>query len=276
MRLLFTCLIAVLFLVNCSGGNQASGPEGIWRLSAVDPIKKSSESFSQIAETNGLVAEGYLLCLFDDRQVTEIAGPALYRTGTWNKGEQKHALEVSYPGKTKEYFRYSIEKNEQGRELLTLDNQLRNLRYTFVRDGEKLPDAREEPFHPDNNKWRLKPAAAEDSVQLRARLLNYVRHVALILKAADDRKQNVVAFGQSQGPIKIYNGGIGIYPFHIVPETWKKTFYDSEQALAAYKLYQQYLAEGSYQGAATGNWIKDDLSILLTIYAGMERKPGRP
>jgi hypothetical protein len=271
MRPLFIGLLSILFLTGCSSSDEAKDANGIWRLSEVNPLKKSGNSFSDLAESSRLVAEGYLLGIFDDGQITEMAGSDRYRAGTWSKGDKKRSIEVSYPGKTKEYFSYTIEKNEQGRELLTMKNELRNLQFSFVRDGAKLPDAKDEPFHPDNNRWRQKAASEEDSAQLRERLLNYIRHVSLILKAADERKQDIVAFGQSQGPIKIYNGGIGIYPFDIVPDSWKNTFYSGDQALTAYRIYQQYLAEGSFQGAATGNWIKDDLAILLSIYSGMKQ-----
>lgn len=56
------------------------------------------------------------------------------------------------------------------------------------------------------------------------RLTNNIKHVALILKTAKEDKLPVASFQFSQGPVKIYNGGIGIHPLAFVPQSWKAVF----------------------------------------------------
>ncbi len=78
-----------------------------------------------------------------------------------------------------------------------------------------------------------------------------------------------MSFEYSQGPIKIYNGGIGIHPYDIVPQSWKDSFYNEEEAITTYRLYESYLRKNDYRGGGTGNWVEDDYNILLSIYAGL-------
>jgi hypothetical protein len=98
-------------------------------------------------------------------------------------------------------------------------------------------------------------------------MAGYIKHLALILKAATERKQNIVVFQYSRGPVKIYDGAIGIYPYSIVPLEWKETFFHDTSALEAHSLFRTYLNKTDYNGASTGNWIEDDYNILLSIYA---------
>lgn len=114
-----------------------------------------------------------------------------------------------------------------------------------------------------------KPKAAEDSTQQLNRLTNYIKHVALVLKSAKEDKQPVVSFQFSQGPVKIYNGGIGIHPFALVAESWKAGFYNGTEARSAYDIYRNYLQKSSYNGAGTGDWVEDDYTILLSMYADL-------
>jgi hypothetical protein len=91
-------------------------------------------------------------------------------------------------------------------------------------------------------------------------------HLAFLLKAASERKLNVVSFRNSLGMIKIYDGGIGVHPKDIVPQSWKNTFFDEAQAFVAYENFAAYLYTKRYKGKSTGNWVVDDSNILLSIY----------
>lgn len=102
-------------------------------------------------------------------------------------------------------------------------------------------------------------------------MAGYIKHLALLLKASKERKEDVVSFGFSLGPVKIYNGAIGIYPYDIVPQEWKNSFYNDSTALAAYSIFNNYLKTTSYKGAGVGEWIEDDYNILLSIYADFNK-----
>ena len=156
--------------------------------------------------------------------------------------------------------------------MLTLSDKEKNLAFKFIRQPGILADIKSDPFYADNNQWRMRPSHREDSMAITARLTNYFKHLALVLKAAKDNKQDVVSFQFSQGPVKIYNGGIGIHPYSIIPANWKNTFYDEKDAYVAYRIFEKYLeTSGSYKGAASGDWVQDDYNILLVIYSDISQ-----
>ena len=139
------------------------------------------------------------------------------------------------------------------------------LKYRKITEPLKL--YRDDPFYKANNQWRAKPSMPESTQELTRRMAGYFKHLALVLKAAKDRKQDIVSFAFSKGPVKIYNGGIGLYPYELVPEEWKNSFYNDSSARAAYSLYENYLRTTSYKGAGIGDWVEDDYNILISIYA---------
>ena len=137
----------------------------------------------------------------------------------------------------------------------------------FIKESEPLKDFKNDPFYASNNVWRIKPTEPESSIQLKKRLTNYFKHLSLILKSAKDRNQTVVSFEFSQGPVQIYNGGIGIYDYSLLPEYWKESFFDEVDVSASYRVYEKYLNSNTYKGVSIGDWIEDDYNIILSIYA---------
>ena len=110
---------------------------------------------------------------------------------------------------------------------------------------------------------------------MRERFANYLKHLALLLKASEERQEKVVSFVYSQGPVKIYNGGIGALPFDTINRSWKNGFYNDVSAQYAYLLFGKYLQGKHYMGTGTGNWVADDYHILMTIYPAFHARKKR-
>jgi hypothetical protein len=87
------------------------------------------------------------------------------------------------------------------------------------------------------------------------------------LKSSEERKEGTISFTFSLGPVKILNGGIGIHLFDNISEEWKNTYFNENQALSAYQIYEKYLRKSVYNGANSGDWVHDDRLILESIYA---------
>jgi hypothetical protein len=261
----------LLALVGCrytGKQNVESSLPGTWRLYDIEPVKEVSggASFTELASLKQVVQQGHLFSFFEDGRYTELKGAGGYKAGKYSyrkEGWLQFEDEKGLPLKA------NTESGKNGKEVLSLQNEQQQLTLKFIREGEGGNDFGESPFYPANNLWRVKPAQPESQSQQLARLINYIKHVALILKASKESKQAVVSFEYSQGPIKIYNGGIGIHPYEIIPQSWKNSFYNEEEAKAAYRLYETYLRKSSYRGGGTGDWVEDDYNILLSIYAGL-------
>ncbi|MEI9958956.1 MAG: hypothetical protein WDM90_22180 [Ferruginibacter sp.] len=246
--------------------------QGTWRLYDITLIQtdpKGGDSFSETAALKKMVKDGDVLSFFKDESYYEISGEGKYKTGNWHFTEKDASLSFIDSGKATAAIMMKIEKNEMGKEILSLPNTAKNLLLKYIKESDPLKEFTEDPFYKNNNEWRIKPSHTEDSVQLIKRLSNYIKQLACVLKAAKERKQEVVSFEYSLGPVKIYNGGIGVHPYNILPDSWKNCFYNEADALKAYGIYEKYLATSRYRGAGTGDWIEDDYNILLTIYSGI-------
>ncbi len=281
MRLTALLIVLLFSASGCltgGGGTISADFEGTWRLYDATEIKaaQNGDSFSREAALKKMVQEGKLLIIFEDGKYTSFENKAVYTTGNWKYITAQNALRLS-PNETAETTTpVKFEKTTSGKKTLTLYREKENIALQFIKEAVLTEQQTDDPFHSSNNQWRLKPAQAEDSAQLSERLLNYIRHLALVLKAAKDRKQAIVSFEYSMGPVKIYDGGIGVHPFELLPDYWKNAFYNEGDARRAYRMYESHLQKSSYRGASSGSWVEDDYNILLSLYAQItegEKKP---
>jgi len=269
--------LAYFILIICFAGcnlpaktNPEQDLNGNWRLYDVEQLHPSSnkpDNFTDVANLKKIVQEGESLNFFGDHTFTDCKGELIYVTGNWLYAETDKNFQLQDSSKNYSITISKIKHDASGHIFFEIMDTTKNRKCTFIKITNPLQEFRDDPFYAVNNIWRIKPAAREDTLQLRARLANYFRHLALILKAAKERKQDVVSFEFSLGPVKIYNGAIGMYDYKNVPFSWKKGYYDDADAKTAYYMYQDYLSAGSYKGVNIGNWIEDDYNILLSIYA---------
>lgn len=275
-RLSLLLVVAVLFSgcllhFDTSKNNQL---EGTWRLSDVSSMNISStnnKSFEEQAQEKQLVKEGMMFSFFEDKTFTEIRKEGRFITGRWEYDNSDNKLLI-YSGNSKTSNTIKTGRNQFGREEMKLDNKDQNTELQFIKEAKPMKDFKSDPFYPDNNQWRIKPSRKESDTELTNRFSAYLKHIALILKAAKERNQEVVYFEFSMGPIKIYNGGIGIHPYSIVPDSWKACFYDDSDASRAYNIYEESISTHSYHGASTGSWVEDDYNILLSIYGDLKAR----
>ena len=155
---------------------------------------------------------------------------------------------------------------------LLIEEESFKAKLKWVKEVEMVEKFKMDSFYPKNNVWRKEPSQKESDEQIRERLLNYVLHFAYILKASTEREHNVVSFANSMGIIKVYRGGIGIVKTEQIEDEWKKCFYDEEDAMKAYVLFKSYLNRGVYKGGTTGDWVKDDYKILMSVYRKIKDK----
>jgi len=268
--LLFTAFI--FLAVGCSQTEQKKvikTIQGSWQL--VDISKqgadnnKTEDKLLKKARDKKELQEGSVVSFFKDETFTMVNGAGTYTWGKWHSINNGRGLALMHDNKS-DTVAINLSTENKKQTLRIADKDSLSI-LTYVQYAYPMKDFQEDPFYSSNNQWRLKPAKLETSAQLHERLANYFRHLAYILNAAKERKQEVVSFEYSQGPVKIYNGGIGIHPHEIIPPSWTHSYYDDAQAMWAYTMYEAYLSNSQYKGGGTGNWIEDDYNILLSIYA---------
>ncbi|HEV7332422.1 MAG TPA: hypothetical protein VGN63_15400 [Flavisolibacter sp.] len=260
--------LCILVLSGCmlQQGSREKSVEGSWQLYDITLKDETDLSFSSAVDLKSSVKEGSVLSFFADNSYSEMDGPGNFKAGEWSaKGGD--AIELIGPEARIKNAIVTEEKNGAGKSYYSLQVEKGGLVLKYRKIAAPLKHYEDDPFYAANNQWRTKPVKPENTKELTQRLAGYIKHLALVLKAAKERKQDIVSFEFSKGPVKIYNGGIGIYPYGMVPAEWKKSFHNDSSALAAYGLYENYLRTTSYKGAAIGDWVEDDYNILLSTYA---------
>ncbi len=282
LKILYSSFFLLLLCTGCLTNNKKSNQAGItgtWRLYDIEKINASStnkDAFSEEVDLKQSVRAGEVLCFFKDGNYSKIKGKGEFNAGKWGFSDDNKTIHFNDSGQTGKPIAIKIEKDADGKMMLYLTFNEKNLSKKYVKESEAMKASADDPFHAENNQWRKKPQQAESSMLLLHRLNNYIKHLALILKSAKERKQEVISFEFSQGPVKIYNGGIGIHPYEIVPAIWKNSFYNDTDALKAYSEYETYLRNSTYRGAGIGNWIEDDYNILLSIYGDISQLKTKP
>lgn len=236
-----------------------------WRLSEVISMEGEDDEineFLKLAFEEGLISQGYVLHFFPDKRFTELTGYSI-EAGNWEfdgkeiKFGDKKIIVEGFEEKRKKIFLIGN---------LSIEEENINAKLRWVKEVEMLETFKMDPFYPKNNLWRKKPSQKENDEAIRKRLLNYVLHFAYILKASTERGHNVVSFAHSMGIIKVYRGGIGIVKTQQIKDEWKSCFFDEADAMKAYDLFKSYLNRGLYKGGTTGDWVKDDYKILMSVY----------
>ncbi|MCP9751268.1 hypothetical protein [Ferruginibacter sp. HRS2-29] len=272
MKLFSSLLLILLFFCGCKSGTTETSLLGTWRLYGIegsDSRNKNGDSFEKEAALNKIVKDGAIISFFEDNSYTDLRGEKIYKGGKYKFSKSDNTIAFIDSGETTEPVDITLDKNAEGKLQLIIAVKSQQLNLKFLKEAKPMEDFKSDPFYPANNTWRIKPAKAETKQAITSRMKNYIKHMALIMKAAKERKVDVVMFGFSMGPVKIYDGGIGIHPYAIVPDRWKRAFYDDVDAYTAYLLFENYLTKSRYRGASTGWWIEDDYNILLSIYEGL-------
>lgn len=275
MKTIFYFLAAITFvLYSCQSNNKSISDSknilGIWRLADIIHENKveTGDKLLNEAKKKEAVKQGMVYAFFSDGNFTVTAGEGNYSFGKWSlTKDNKLCLSRTSGNDTLEISYNELEdKKIQLKMLFPKSNES----LIFIQEAKLLSDFKEDPFYTANNLWRIKPVESENINLIRERLGNYFKHIAYILKASEERKQEVVSFEFSMGIVKIYNGGIGINNFDIIPDTWKKTFFDNNEALIAHEMFRKYMENSEYRGASTGNWVKDDYDIMISIYGDLK------
>lgn len=269
MRNLLYLSLILLVITACSGNDfdPEKGIYGIWRMSeSIDKHSREKSDDPLLDEAKKLedVKEGHVLSIFPDNSFTELIGKGNYSFGTWKWLESGKVIQFSHSDKKKATYNVEFNALDTNNVQVNLSNSTKQ--FIFLKEAKLLKNFKEEPFYVENNLWRNKAIAHENKAQLMERLGNYFKHMLYLLKAADERQLEVISFEYSLGIIQIYNGGIGIHEMQVIPQEWKDTYYDQENLQEVYDLYRNYLEKDSYRGAGTSNWVKDDYTILLSIY----------
>ena len=265
---LISLILLILHFSSCTFGEstEKSDFEGHWQLYDITAANEADLDFSTAANLKNQVKDGSMLNFFTDNTYTEIDGTGIFKNGKWGL-KQDNSLYLVDQGLKTRTAGIKTENNQKNKKIKSLQIESSGFIYKYIRIRPPMKIDKDDPFYVSNNQWRKKSPRPETQKELNHKLSGYFKHLALLLKAAKESNQEIISFEYSKGPVKIYNGAIGIYPYNIVPQEWKNSFFNESSASAAYTLFEKYLKTNNYKGAGVGNWLEDDYNILLSMYA---------
>jgi hypothetical protein len=213
--------------------------------------------------TKGKVGFGWHF--FEDGSLVELAGQS-YRLGKWSSTDDNKTIEIQLDGdKNKDSFMVDYLSTDSTN--IKIGTGKQGNRVGLKNDGARFEKPEDNPYHPSNNTWRTKPAAAETDDQIKVRVKNHLSHLIKILEAGTKHQMKVMSFRSSPSMFHQYNGGVGLETATKVPEGWIDCFYDKKDAKKAYNMMEQSMkVNGSAKTDAKNNWAQNNLIIFKFLH----------
>jgi hypothetical protein len=266
----FLIISVAIFIFSCGRNKDENSSKifGIWTLSESESlVNKKSNSNDELLEEAKKIEEAkkhITLSIFPDKTYTKLCCDGdQYEYGTWDWVKKGERICFSHD-KRKEVFDLNIEMLDDSLFQVEYKNQAKKQKFKLQEN--LFENYKEEPFYVSNNSWRIKALKQENRQEILNRLGNYFKHMTYLLKAADKRDLQVISFEYSLGIVKIYNSGIGIEEDTYIPDNWKNIFYNRIQYEEARNIYKTYLGKDDTSFPASGDWVKDDYTLMLSIY----------
>lgn len=137
----------------------------------------------------------------------------------------------------------------------------------FAASGELHQNMYNDPFHPSNNRWRIKPAQKETDSGIHERIKNCLLFYALYYRDHIKRQAETISFEGLPALFEWYNGGIGLPHKNELSDSWIECFYNKDQALKGYTLLRKLIVDYEFnwpKGAP--NWLYRTHSVLEQMY----------
>jgi hypothetical protein len=123
-----------------------------------------------------------------------------------------------------------------------------------------------DPFHPVNNQWRIKPSKPESDPDIRKRVADCIKFYALYYRDNLLRKSKVINYEGFPTVFKWYNGGIGMTDEDDMDEKWVDCFFDEAEAVKGYKFMQRLIVDYEYEWPEKVIWPLKTHSVLEQMY----------
>jgi hypothetical protein len=272
------CLFVSALFCACKNEKPVAVPEKSVEAPSIGLEKSwnmSIASASNLPENGGTATErrmyegfykeksrlGFSWHFFPDGTLVEVSAQK-YAEGKWSSNDGNKTLDITVPSAAKAE---KIAVTYMGTDSLAIQiGTGKNVHtFGFQNNGAKYDVPTQNPFHPINNQWRIKPTASETDEQLKARIKNNIEHFALILESTIKHNLKTASFRQSPTCYHQYNGGVGLEAKKDLSAAWLDCFFDKNDAERAYKLAEKGMkAEGKAATNIKNNWVQNNLAVF--------------
>ena len=150
---------------------------------------------------------------------------------------------------------------------LILFRPLATMGFEYTSTGMMHANIRNDPFHPSNNQWRIRPDKKETKEEINHRVKECVRFFALYYRDHIKRDADRIVFLGLPDIFEWYNGGIGLPNKEDLSLSWVQCFYNREQALEGYEILRKLIVDYEYDWPnGTPSWVYRTHSVLEQMY----------
>lgn len=188
---------------------------------------------------------------FKDGSVLE-NGRHRVRAGTWRIAGRDSLL-LSLNGNVERKYRIA----ELSSKDLRLTSQRNDTTLYLNLTGLQLvhKNMLNDPFHPSNNQWRMKPEAPESDSAIKQRVVGCIKFYALFYRDHLYRGRSVINFEGLPKIFRWYNGGLGLPNKNDIDSSWTNCFYNKAQAMKGYNLIDRLIVDYEFE------WPKKEKNI---------------
>jgi hypothetical protein len=129
-----------------------------------------------------------------------------------------------------------------------------------LRTNDTVPNL----FDPEINKWRQKPAQAEDDVAIKNRLRESLFYYSAYFANIKGNKIPVFNIEKILCPIKFYSGGIGMKRFK-ENDNWTKIFFDNKDAKKAHAMLDHAFTDIKGYPDKGGDYVAEYIIALKLV-----------
>jgi hypothetical protein len=124
-----------------------------------------------------------------------------------------------------------------------------------------------DPFHPFNNQWRIKPAKPETDSAIAARARACVKFYALFYRDNIKRNKKEISFLGLPVIFEWYRRGIGLPDRDKVSDSWVECFYNEEQAQKGYDILRELIVRYEFKWPDNApDWRYETRDVLEQMY----------
>lgn len=199
-------------------------------------------------------------CFFNDGKFVKDPR-AVVKTGTWMLEENPRPAHIMFT------YADGSEQTEipaffSPDKMIFAGNKAGKRQAIFTANGYRHMNLKDDPFHPNNIWWMIKPASAETNDQIKKRFKACIHFFVLFYEEYVNVRAKKVSFLGLPSPYRWYAGGIILQKEKKLSEKWMNCFYNKEQALKAYQLADELVTKKYIWPKDEGQWMKRNLGVL--------------
>ena len=184
--------------------------------------------------------------------------------GKWQFDQAQKKITLKYSNGDKDIYKIAALASD---ELVLVNTGVESVTtLKFVAGGKRYKNIFDDPFHINNNGWRLHPKKPETEEQIRKRLKDYLHFNILFYRDNLAKESKTISFYGLPTCLKWYAGGIYIIKAADLKANWIYCFYNKDQAMIAHKMMDELVSRKYNWPKGKMSWVKKNLAVLEQMY----------